>query len=124
MTWTKRQEQRRRYRQKHAAKIAEYNRTRRLASLGRHIDYGLKTKGFSIALCADIAESQGGACAICATIFSELPTYAVHADHDHFTGLPRGLLCSGCNVGLGSFRDDPDRLKAAIEYLARPPRPG
>lgn len=29
----------------------------------------------------------------------------------------RGLLCSRCNVGLGNFRDRPDLLLKAVEYL-------
>ena len=29
----------------------------------------------------------------------------------------RGLICHNCNLGLGSFRDNPKLLKNAIDYL-------
>jgi Recombination endonuclease VII len=40
-------------------------------------------------------------------------------DHDHVTKLARGRLCKSCNVGLGSFRDDPTLLHRAANYLRR-----
>jgi hypothetical protein len=56
-------------------------------------------------------EEQGGVCAICRT------APAVHVDHDHSTGAVRALLCFNCNGGLGQFRDDPNVLRAAADYV-------
>lgn len=38
-------------------------------------------------------------------------------DHDHRNGKVRLALCNGCNVGLGSFEDDPARMRAAAAYV-------
>lgn len=62
---------------------------------------------------------QGGGCAICKTVLEGLRQ--VHTDHDHGTGLVRGILCQRCNLGLGHFRDDTKLLRAAIGYLIDPP---
>lgn len=42
---------------------------------------------------------------------------SVSVDHCHTTGKVRGLLCSGCNKGIGLLKDDIQILKNAIKYL-------
>jgi len=60
-----------------------------------------------------LIETQKGLCAI-----SDHPLDdKFHLDHCHETGQVRGLLCSNCNLGLGQFRDDLNKLQNAISYL-------
>lgn len=64
---------------------------------------------------ADYAErvkKQNGRCAICNKTCSPL-----HVDHDHVTGIVRGLLCSNCNTGIGLFQESIRCLAQAIVYL-------
>lgn len=60
----------------------------------------------------DIHAKQSGRCAICRDVVELLCV-----DHDHRTGLIRGLLCRACNLGLGHFCDDPVKLRTAADYL-------
>ena len=55
-------------------------------------------------------------CEACARPRCEVGT--LHVDHDHNSGAFRGLLCQGCNIGVGHFGDDPERLCAAARYLS------
>jgi hypothetical protein len=63
--------------------------------------------------------SHHGACDICGGTpqDGDRRTVRLCIDHDHVTGEFRGLLCAACNIGLGKFKDDPQILAAAIEYL-------
>ena len=45
------------------------------------------------------------------------PLNAMAIDHSHVTGNLRGLLCNGCNKGLGLFKDNPEYLKNAIKWV-------
>lgn len=83
---------------------------------GRHsYVYNLTDEQYAI-LCA----RYNGKCWICKTNDGK------HIDHDHSCcseqgscgKCVRGILCSGCNTGLGLFKDDSKRLANAIEYLA------
>jgi hypothetical protein len=58
-------------------------------------------------------KDQDGLCAVCR---QKPPT---DIDHSAKTGHVRGLLCRPCNLGLGMFGDDPDRMQRAIDYLSK-----
>lgn len=42
---------------------------------------------------------------------------SLHLDHCHRTGKVRGYLCYHCNQGVGFFRDSPENIDSAIDYL-------
>ena len=54
---------------------------------------------------------------------AHLPDENGQAYHKRVKGPVRGILCRACNSGLGHFRDDPARLRAALDYLERSSAP-
>ena len=67
-------------------------------------------------------EEQAGACAICGaeeTLSRSGKVQSLAVDHSHETGQVRGLLCAKCNLALGLMDDNPEILRAALEYLAK-----
>jgi len=75
--------------------------------------------GIDPALYYALLAVQDGRCAICG---NRPRTRALHLDHNHKTGLTRGLLCSRCNHGLlGSAHESAVILQRAIDYLNDPP---
>lgn len=62
-------------------------------------------------------QAQSGRCAICSAVLRRAGGRRGEAvDHCHETGVVRGLLCGGCNRGLGHFGDDPEVLRRAAQY--------
>lgn len=80
--------------------------------------YGIGAKEYDALL-----KSQGGVCAICGR-HPDGGEFArsFHVDHDHAKqkgdpGFIRGILCHGCNAGLGNLQDRLAVLEAAVRYL-------
>lgn len=73
----------------------------------------LHTYGLTLDQYAALEESQDFHCAICPA------DTRLHVDHNHETDKVRGLLCGPCNMGLGNFGDEPERLESAKSYLQR-----
>lgn len=91
----------------------------------RFFGYALK-KNYNITVedYKQMMEAQGGVCAICGGPNPD--GRRLHVDHDHECcgergrscgKCVRGLLCTRCNQGLGSFMDSPEVLRNAIAYL-------
>ena len=59
--------------------------------------------------------AQSGACAICQKVFTADIRACI--DHDHATGKVRGILCYGCNMGLGKFGDTLEGVLKVVRYL-------
>lgn len=63
----------------------------------------------------DMHRLQEGKCAIC----NEKPktVRGLHVDHCHKTNRVRGLLCHGCNTGIGALKESQKIFMNAIKYL-------
>lgn len=64
----------------------------------------------------NMIDEQDGKCLICGYEFGQKKG-DIHVDHCHDSGDVRGLLCDKCNRGLGYFRDSPEILINAANYL-------
>jgi len=74
-----------------------------------------KFYGLSLEQELNILKTQNNCCAICAKHFETDSDY--HVDHCHNTNKIRGLLCPGCNKGLGLFKENPEALRQAALYV-------
>lgn len=74
----------------------------------------LKKYGLSHDQYEKMLQAQDGKCAICRE-----PGKLV-VDHHHETDVVRALLCSPCNTAIGLFKEDTERMQAAIRYLGGP----
>lgn len=63
---------------------------------------------------------QNGVCAICKKP-PKIGGKKLAVDHDHKTGLIRGLLCWSCNSFLSKANDDPVIIMNAADYIMSPP---
>lgn len=98
----------------------EWNKVRHKHTVGRpegvrrrHL---LAKYGMSPADWDRLFEVQSGRCAIC-QLHEDEAGGRLHVDHCHATGSVRGLLCRGCNTGIGKLREDPEIIRAAAAYV-------
>lgn len=88
---------------------AKYLEVKHRSDLRRR--YGLALDEYDSMLIA-----QDGLCAICR---SRQDSQRLAVDHDHLTGVVRGLLCITCNIAVGVVREDPTIAMNLVAYLRR-----
>lgn len=95
--------------------VSKKDKARREANPAYHRENAWRRHGiinFTYVEYLERIELQNNLCKICSKIM-KMP----HVDHDHKTGIVRGLLCQMCNVAIAMFSDNPETLYRAIEYL-------
>lgn len=75
--------------------------------------YGITPKAYDI-----LYNIQDGKCAICGKDDKHTKR-RLCVDHNHKTGKIRELLCTACNTGIGSAKENPYILVSMIKYLKR-----
>ena len=105
-----------------AQRMREYRKEK--PNVMRNIDlkknFGITLDQYNVLL-----ESQNYVCKICGKPEQDVcnkkgAVRNLAVDHDHATGRVRGLLCRGCNQGLGNFKENLTSLQNAISYLNGP----
>ncbi len=83
-----------------------------------------KEFGISLEQYNKILLDQNNVCAICGNPetkrdkkYNTLKSLAV--DHNHSSGIVRGLLCSGCNLAIGSIKENIESAKNLVVYLEK-----
>jgi len=76
--------------------------------------------GISLSEFKELLDFQGGGCALCNKEL-DVKRRRMNIDHDHETNTVRGILCTGCNTGLGHLGDDIAGLERALYYLKNTP---
>jgi hypothetical protein len=87
-----------------------------------------ETFGITLEEYDQILAGQGGGCAICGKT-QEVNGNRLAVDHDHSCcpstrscgKCVRGILCRECNRALGLFKESPEIVRSAIQYLNNPP---
>lgn len=103
---------------KRGATYCETCRRTRRASRRKAYDANKKLKqryGITTAIKNAMLAEQNGCCALCGR--NEFGLRGPMVDHDHTTGRVRGILCGGCNRGLGWAEARPQALSKIEGYL-------
>jgi len=66
---------------------------------------------------AELLKEQGYRCAVCRHDLRRIESRNICLDHDHKTGIVRGVLCRGCNGAEGKIKNLATRFKKDLTML-------
>ena len=97
-----------RYRANNKDKVADYKLKSR---------YGISLEQYNIMLA-----TQDKKCAICGKAEDTVHNTSgklvkLSVDHNHKTGAVRALLCQDCNIAIGYFGEDAERMMNGAKYI-------
>lgn len=112
------------FREKHKQYMREYRRKNKerlrkndaIYQKLNALEIRLKRKGLAPEAYQKTVEEHHGLCDLCGRK-PDGRWKKLNIDHCHKTGRFRGLLCFACNRAIGYFRDDPDLLRRAANYV-------
>jgi hypothetical protein len=92
------------------------------AQLDKKADRNLRRLyGINLAQYDAMLALQDGACAVCGANKGDSRGARFHVDHNHDTGMIRGLLCNLCNRRIIAAHTDGGLLSRASHYVDNPP---
>jgi hypothetical protein len=103
------------WRNRNYEKVREYERRHLLSNtylVRRCAKYGITAERYM-----ELVAQQEGRCAICREPPSARAPLCI--DHNHASGVVRGLLCKVCDLAVGNLRDSVARARATLAYLER-----
>lgn len=80
---------------------------------------GLRRYGLTLEQYDALLVFQNHTCALCARPPEESLFGKLYVDHDHKTGIVRGLLCYRCNAAIAQFGDDLAGAWKVVAYMAK-----
>lgn len=91
--------------------IDRENNPRKFKGYWLKAKYGISCEDYDL-----LYIKQEGRCFICGTHSSGLKK-PLCVDHCHTTNKVRSLLCTRCNTGIGSFKENTEIMEKAINYI-------
>lgn len=82
------------------------------------LDHVLRSYSLTEEQLIEMMDKQKGCCDICGDSLVNPDSKRFYTvDHNHNTGITRGLLCNECNLAIGNLKEDKNIFIRAIEYL-------